>query len=470
MNSPDALFDTSEPFTTQDSSFKLGTGTDSLEMLAYPPPFQNQRIYASSAGRTDQYFFKKYRECSIRMDAGDKRYFCADISCDVILNATKRGEKLPVALLSQDTIDSAMRKNKEAAMREYYNKFTSEGSDKQIIPRAMIIRNSYSYIPHLANDNADKFYVISYDPARRSDNSAVVIAEFFIDPEVGWKARIVNCITLMDRMSRKKIPMTAPNQVEELKHLIIGYNGEGVADYENIKKILVDAGSGGAGVPLTDFLCEDFEIDGKKHRGLVDDEFNEGDGKKFPNALKGVLQLISPRKHRSEMFEATIKMVEQNLIEFPEEYHNKGYINLIYEQDSKGNLTLRKTFPSEKEDKELKKKGSSVFQHQYSLSRDEEDSLEQIDMMKNEIVNIYRFKRGSGAGNDDFQLAPERANELNDDRCYAFVMICWYLSQLRREGIVKGRRPKSNKELAHKMPIKKYERDSILGRNNKSWR
>ena len=469
MNSPDALFDTSEPFTTQDSRFKLGRDENDAEMLSYPLPFQNQKIYASSAGRTDQYFFKKYRECSLRMDAGDKRYFCADISCDVILNATKRGVKLPVALLNQDTIDSAMRKNREAAMREYYNKFTTEGSDKQIIPRAMIVRNSYSYIPHLANDDSDKFYVISYDPARRSDNSAIVIAEFFHDTEVGWKARIVNCITLMDRMQRKRVPMTAPNQVKELKSLIVGYNGEGVADYENIKKILVDAGSGGAGVPLTDFLCEDFEVDGKIHRGLVDDEYNEGDAKKFPNAVKDILKLISPRKHRSEMFEATIKMVEQNLIEFPEEYHNKGYLNLIYEQDPQGNLTLRKTFPGEKEEKELKKKGITVFNHQYSLSRDEEDSLEQIDMMKNEVVNIYRFNRGSGAGNDDFQIAPERANELNDDRCYAFVMICWYLSQLRRENIVKGKRQKSTKELAHKMPIKAYQRNSILSKQN-SWR
>lgn len=70
------------------------------------------------------------------MYLGDKRYFVADISSDVVINATYNGKLYPVSLLTQETVDSAMRDNKEKAMREYKNIFTTEGSDQQIIKRA----------------------------------------------------------------------------------------------------------------------------------------------------------------------------------------------------------------------------------------------------------------------------------------------------------------------------------------------
>ena len=67
------IFTTSEPFCTQNASFQLGKDVSDEELKAMPRPFNHQLIYASSAGRTDQYFFKKYREASLHMDAGDKR-------------------------------------------------------------------------------------------------------------------------------------------------------------------------------------------------------------------------------------------------------------------------------------------------------------------------------------------------------------------------------------------------------------
>ena len=458
MNSPDELFDTSEPFCTQNSKFAMGKGYTEEDMLMKPEPFANQLIYASSAGRTDQYFFKKYRECSLHMDAGDKRYFCADISCDVILKATKKGVALPVALLTQDKIDSAMRKNKEAAMREYKNIFTSEGSDKQIISRATIIKNSYPYLPILKNEDGS-FYGIAYDPARRHDNSAIVVAKYWEDKNVGWKMRIVNCITLMDILKKKKMPINTPSQIEELKRLIVAYNGEGFADYENILHIGVDSGSGGAGVPITDFLCEDFEVDNVIHRGLIDPEFNEGDDKKYPNAVKDKLELISPNKHKTEMFEATIKMMDCNLIEFPEEYLNKGYITLLYKVDKNGNKTQVLHYPSEKEYEKLEKEGYTIEQEIVHLDQQQELALNQIDAMKTEIVNMYRFKQSNG--NDRFDLAPDKANKLNDDRCYCFMILGWKLSQLRRESIVNKKKPKP-KNVQSMLPIKKPTRNTLL--------
>jgi len=60
------------------------------------------------------------------MFLGDSRYFVADINSDVVINATYKGKLYPVSLLSQETVDAAMRDNKEKAMREYKNIFTQK--------------------------------------------------------------------------------------------------------------------------------------------------------------------------------------------------------------------------------------------------------------------------------------------------------------------------------------------------------
>ena len=127
---PDELFTTSEPFAVQNSSFRLGGDVD-VSLL--PKQMPNQLLYASSASSTDTYFFRKYSDFSKKMFLGDKRYFVADISSDVVISATHNGKLYPVSLLSQETVDAAMRENKEKAMREYKNIFTTEGSDLSLI-------------------------------------------------------------------------------------------------------------------------------------------------------------------------------------------------------------------------------------------------------------------------------------------------------------------------------------------------
>ena len=433
--SPDELFVTSEPFITQSSDFADGVNYDETDALVEPQQFPNQCIYASSAGSVDQYFFRKYRECSLRMDAGDKRYFCADINCDVVINATKRGIKMAKPLLTQEVVDARMREDKEAGLREYKNIFTHDSSEHNICKRSDIIRNSVPRIPDLKNKDNKSLYGIAYDPARRMDNSVIGIAEYYEDEHIGWKMKIVNVVSLVDVMKKNKTPMNTPNQVNELKRLILSYNGEKVADYENIVSILVDAGSGGAGVPITDFLCEDWVDDnGVTHRGLIDSEFNEGDRSKFPNAVTDKLRLISPSKYKSELFEAFIKMMELNLIEFTEEYFNKGYVNLIYETDKYGKKTQRYTYPTEEEEERLLKTGVVVECHPALVSKDEEIALKQIDAMKTEILNVYRFKQSTGK--DRFDLAPEKANKLHDDRAYVLALLAWQLMLLRRDPIV----------------------------------
>ena len=50
---PDELFIATEPFTTQNSNFRLG---GNLDVTLYPKQFPNQLIYASSASSVDTYF------------------------------------------------------------------------------------------------------------------------------------------------------------------------------------------------------------------------------------------------------------------------------------------------------------------------------------------------------------------------------------------------------------------------------
>ena len=441
MNAPDELFHTSEPFTTQNSEFKAGKDFSAEDLLAEPKPFPNQLLYCSSAGRTDQYFFKKYREFSIKMFAGDKRYFCADISSDVVIGATVHGKIWPVPLLTQEKVDQAMREDKEAALREYKNIFTSEGGDGQIIKRATIIRNSVSRPPKLRNEDSKSKWALLYDPARSADNAVILCAEYYEDPVVGWKMRIQNVVNLLNVMKKKKAPMTTPNQIKELKRLLLAYNGEGVADYENILGLYIDAGSGGAGVNISDFLWEDWEDEnGNMHRGLIDKEYSPEEVKLYPNAITDKMKLLQPSKYKVEMFRALIEMMDMNLIEWPNEYDNRGYIMVMYEFNTKtGVKTPRYVEPTEKEVKELNKKGIEIIREQYSLDRDEEVALKQIDAMKTELVNIYRFKQSSGG--DRFDLAPDKANKLHDDRAYVCAMAAYLLQQLRREHLVTRKKP-----------------------------
>ena len=347
-----------------------------------------------------------------------------------------------------------MRQDKEAALREYKNIFTSEGGDGQIIKRATIIRNSVSRPPILKNENGKSKWALLYDPARSADNSVILCAEYYEDPTVGWKMRIQNVVNLLNAMKKKKTPMTTPNQIKELKRLLIDYNGKGVADYENILGLYIDAGSGGAGVNISDFLWEDWEDeDGIMYRGLIDKEYSPEEAKLYPNAISDKMRLIHPSKYKVEMFRALIEMMDMNLIEWPNEYDNRGYIMVMYDLNTKNGVkTPRYVEPTEKEVKDLKKQGIEIIREQYDLDAEEEIALKQIDMMKNELVNIYRFKQSSG--NDRFDLAQDKAGKLNDDRAYVCAMAAFLLQQLRREHLVTRKKPNSAR-MIDMLPVNK---------------
>ena len=459
------VFQVIEPYTAQDKNFKMG---GSVNVTTLPKELPNQLLYTSSASTTDSYFYKKYKEYSKAMIWGSKDHFVADINCEIMFNATYRGKIYPASLLTKEKVDNAMRENKEKALREYYNIFTSDGGADAIFKRSMIVKNSTIRPPIMFNDTKDRLFAFAYDPARSMDNSFVLVGEYYKDSSDNWRMRIANGINFMDLSKKNKTPMRTPEQVKKLKQLILDYNGDGVDDYTNISNIFIDAGSGGAGVNIADYLMEDWYEEGHEgeqkylHRGLIDKEQSSDYVKKFPNAVDKI-KLLPPTMYKSIIYEAAIEMMRLDLIDFTAEYDNKGYLTML-DIDEKEMAKAKKDLIAKYKDKsmskgELDRLVEEELQERnlastkiYKLSPDEELGLVQIDSLKEEMVNMVRKKRESGK--DGFELSTEKQNKLHDDRSYCFSMLCYGLSELRREHI-KNKKRKKKENIAAAMPIRK---------------
>lgn len=279
----------------------------------------------------------------------------------------------------------------------------------------------------------------------------LTVGELKYDEQRGYTMDIVNCISFADINLKKKTPMMVQEQIKEIRQILLNYNGSAV-DYDNIEMFLADAGSGGGGNSwVRDALIEDWtDKSGVTHRGLIDKEYAPEYIRKYPDAV-AKLKLIEPARYKSEMFEAMIKMIEANLITFTDTYDNKGYLNInevdqstlvknktsIMAKLDKENLSI--TEYEERLEEELSKLDVSKYRT-YKLSPDEEIALKQMDMLKEETVNICRVKRESGK--DAFKLPPHKDADtggseatLHDDRVYTLAILSWFLSEKRLEHI-----------------------------------
>lgn len=420
-----------------------GHRLDPIRLRTLPINLPNQKFYISSASDTDTEFYKLYRDFSKRQLMGDRDYCVIQVDCEVVLKPTIHGEVVN-SLLDRNTVENEMRTNPEKARREYYCQFTSDAGALAIIKRGVIARNSETRVPLLYNDTNKKKFVIAYDPARSRDNSIILVMEIYLDEPSGqYKGRIVNCVNLIDIGKKRKTPMQTPDQIKYLKELILAYNGD-APDYENIEAIMIDAGSGGGGVNIADYLMEDWVDDkGVTHRGLIDREYSADYVSKYPNAVDKV-KLMSPTQYKSIMCEALIEMMNMDLISFTTDYDNKGYLT-IFETDEKELNKAKKEIENKlksqhysddeiivKMQEELKNT-SCVKTKIVKLDPYQEIALSNIDALKEEIVNIVRKKRDSGK--DSFDLIPEKQNKLHDDRFYCVCLAAYYLSEKRRENI-----------------------------------
>jgi len=468
-------------FAIVNKSFKSGkdrdgNSIDRNRLRCIPSNIPNQLFYISSASSTDTEYYKLYRDFSKRMLMGDPNYFVAHIDCEVAFKPTIRGEVME-PLLSRSTVEAAMRSNPEKARREYYCEFTSDAGANAIIRRGVIARNEITYKPVLFNDTGKRKIVIAYDPARSRDNSVILVCEIYDweneNGEIEQKMRLLNCINLIDVGKKRKSPMRTPEQIEYLKEIILDYNQGGDENYSNIHEIYIDAGSGGGGVNIADYLMEDWVgKDGKTHKGLIDKVYSEEHVKNFPNAVDKI-RLMSPSQYKSEMYEAMIELMEQDKITFTASYDNKGYLTIFDVDQEKINkakidltekLKKKSLSPEEMEEKIQEELGKiqNVKTHIEKLDWKEEIALTSIDALKEELVNMVRIKRDSGK--DSFELCPEKKNKLNDDRAYVMCMCSYALQKERRKNITQRKRPQTDvKSLVSSLTIRGAKRPSCFG-------
>lgn len=428
-----------------------GKSIDPIRQRCFPPDMPYQKIYISSASSTDTKFFALYKDFAKKQIMGDPDYCVLHIDCELAFKPTMHGE-LITPLLSRSTVQSEMRTNPEKARREYYCQFTTEAGENAIIKRGVITRNEEIRKPLLYNDTGDKKFVICYDPARSRDNSVILVGEIYdykqVDGSIDKRMRLVNCINLIDVGKKIKSPMQTPDQIEYLKKIILDYNG-GADAYGNIIGVYIDAGSGGGGVNIADYLMQDWvDKAGIKHRGLIDKEYSAEYVKKFPNAVDKI-RLISPSGYKSEMYEAMIELMNQDKISFTAQYDRKGILTvfdvdeekLTKEKEKIINKLKKKKLSNEefnnKLDEELKQV-QSVKTKTIKLDWQDEIALVNMDALKEELVNMVRKKRESGK--DSFELTAEKANKMHDDRAYTCSLASYALMCERRKNITSRRK------------------------------
>lgn len=196
--------------------------------------------------------------------------------------------------------------------------------------------------------------------------------------------------------------MQTPDQIEYLKKVILDYNG-GADAYGNIVGIYIDAGSGGGGVNIADYLMPDWtDSAGIVHRGLIDKEYSIEYVNKFPNAVNKI-HLMSPSAYKSEMYEAMIELMNQDKISFTAPYDSKDYLT-VFDVDEKKLEEARKSISQELKKQKLNEKEfesrlndelgkiQSVNTKMIKLDWQDKIALANMDALKEELVNMVRKK------------------------------------------------------------------------------
>lgn len=411
--SSDELISVCEAFATQESDFTTSTD-DNFDPETETKKCPTQLVYASSMSEMDKMFYKHYKNFAKKMFAGDRDYFVCDMICDTAIHTYMNGKKYK-PLLSQDKVDAAMSADRDKALREYYNKPIQDGGENQIVKWGTIRRNETFYMPELYNVQGGK-YALAFDPARTKDNSVITVMKICFNDEIGYYGEIVNCINMVDFASKKRFKLDSTRQIDIIKENIVNYNGK-YPDYENIEILEIDAGAGGGGVSAySDNLLHEWDgIDGKKHKGFLDKDYEvyEGYESMYPNNSDKI-KLLNPRKYKKDMVEQMLEIMDLGLVKFPREYSRQGFITL-----SKIN--------KDTDEEEL---------YEQELSWEEEAALINIDELKREVTSIFRFKNTENT-TVTYALPKDKESRMHDDRFYTFIMLCHYLYELRHNGYKK---------------------------------
>lgn len=413
------FYDLTKPFATQNTDFITGSGVNAN---CYPRQMPNQIIYASSAEDIFTELWDAYKIGAMEMIMGNDKYFVCDIDCRFSLSPTMNGKPFQ-ALISKDKVDDAIEKNEFKANREYFNKFDTSGGQDALVNHSTLILNSQGYEPIFENPNGETKFLIIYDPSSKLDNSVILVAIFFKDPQKGHMLKIVNCKNLIEKKKNgeKKI-LQKPEQIKLIKQIILDYNGSAL-DYKNIERVIIDGGSGGGGSDISQFLMPNWRgEDGTEHLGLIDkeDSYSKEFIDRFP-AAKDILTLANFTRDKVKMYEDTQDAIYQGLVIFPKDLNPKN----------------------EMEFERINEQGTTEYYWE-KLDSKGVSAITEIEMMKYELMGIQKNKNTSTNKISFDTVHSKKLEGLKDDRADCMAMACHYLMKLRAKDKLDNYKPEGN--------------------------
>ncbi len=395
-----------KPFSAQDTNFITGN----INTDCYPRQLPNQMLYISSAESVDTELWDMYKLCAIKMLEGNKEYFVCDLDSEFSLHPMING-KPSKPLVKKSIIEDAYRVNKFKAAREYGNIFDKTGGQDALVNRGTLDKYSIPYEPIKKNEE-NKKYLIIFDPSSKRDNSMVLIVEIFEDEKKGYMLKVVNCRNLIETLANgEKLIIQKPEQVDILKSVILDYN-EGAVDYENIERLIIDAGAGGGGFDIAQYLMNEWTgKDNKIHRGFIDLEdpyMKPREDDYVGNAT--CLTMFNFKKNKVAAYEAAQDMINQGLVIFPRNMNARGEVEFT-EENSDGSINV---------------KCVRMMKEDFLI-------LTEVELMKEELIGMEKTKN-SQTGAISFDTSHEmKMKGLHDDRSDCMAMACWYLAKVRAE-------------------------------------
>lgn len=402
----DEHYSVTDNFINVDSSFGLGVNEN--ESMIEPKNIPLQLLYCSSASDVTYPFYEKYKSFAKKMFLGNHNYFVCDIDANDVMNfTTSDGIKIK-SHLTQEQIDKQIEEDPERAERELFNRFRKDAGINAIVKMEILINNSSARIPLLYNDDGEKKFLFTYDPARNFDNSILSIYQVIEDKKIGYKIQLENIVHMIDQDSRNKTPLPMPLQLEIIKQKLIDYNGENNLDWENIVAFYIDAGAGGGGKSaIADNLVQDWtDKNGKLRKGIIDSEHPQYETlrKTYRDAVP-IVRLVEPTTYKRIMYSALERMLKFNVINF-------------FDYDNKDSLMIEN------------KNGDY---DDYKLSNEERLILLQNNLLKNELSYMCRFETSNGGV--QYDLASDKKNRMHDDRADACAMAALWLADKRRDSL-----------------------------------
>lgn len=152
--------------------------------------------------------------------------------------------------------------------------------------------------------------------------------------------------------------------------------------------------------------------DGLEHKGLIDPVVGADYVSRFPQAIHK-LRLVEPTKMKRIAFDNLRELLAQGRITFTEEFKKGDSTITVVEKTPKG------------KDKTVER----------TVSTEEALALINIELMKGELVNIYRKDTTNGY---TYDLNPELKGRNFDDRAYVCALIALRLSEINRAKLNKS--------------------------------